>query len=155
MRSDTAEAFTEQERLARVKLEAELLPRRLSGKQKTQLAESLGIHRFGLTIVSPVVDPEASDFADDLDSAIHDGAHWETLRIRNRISLKFGVSIVTAKGTPELPESKVLDAALTAIGVAHDITVVENGDASTSPQFQAGFLYLVVEHKPLPAEKPK
>jgi hypothetical protein len=160
VRSDVAEAgiaganlLAEQEKLARVKLEAELLPRRLSGEQKTKLAKSLESHNFGVAIVSPIVDGEASDFADDFESAIHDGAHWETLRIRNRISLKFGVSIVTAKGTPALPGLKVLDDALTAIGIAHDITTVENGDASTSPQFQAGYLYLVIEHKPLPTPR--
>jgi hypothetical protein len=104
----------------------------------------------GVAIVSPMADGEASDFADDFNSAIHDGAGWDTVRIKNRITEKFGVSVVTVDGTQPSPALNRLDWALTAIGVPHEVTTIKNGDASTSPPFQAGHLYLVIEHKPLP-----
>jgi len=112
------------------------------------LSKLLRGFKGGVAIVSPMADGEASDFADDLDSAIKE-VPWETVRIKNRITDKFGVSIVTAEGTV-LPSIKLLDDALSAISVPHRVTTVKNGDASTSPAFQAGYLYLVVEHKPLP-----
>jgi len=122
--------------------------RRLTGGQRIELSKLLRGFKGGVAIVSPMADGEASDFADDLDSAIKE-VPWETVRIKNRITDKFGVSIVTAEGTV-LPSIKLLDDALSAISVPHRVTTVKNGDASTSPAFQAGYLYLVVEHKPLP-----
>jgi hypothetical protein len=148
----TAEAIekAESERLARIKLEKELGPRRLTGEQKFELAKLLGGVKAGVAIVSPMADGEASDFADDLDSAIK-AASWETVRIKNLITEKFGLSVVTTEGT-KLPSAKLLSDALTAVGILHNVTAVKNGDASISPAFQAGYLYLVVEHKPFPAK---
>lgn len=136
-----------------LKLQKQSEARRLTGEQKNELAKLLRGIKGGVAIVSPVVDGEASDFADDFDSAIHN-AHWETLRIKNRITDKFGVSVVTTEGT-ELSSIKLLDDALTVIGVPHSVSTVKDGDASTSPPFQHGYLYLVVEHKPLPAKDMK
>ena len=126
-------------------------PRRLTGSQKEELAKNLsGLGRDGLTIVTPIMDGEAADFADDFKSAV-ESAKWQTLRITNRISSKYGVAVVTCEGTPEpvLAMAKKLSDALSKVGVAHESLTFKNGDASTSPAFQAGYLYLVVEHKPL------
>jgi hypothetical protein len=134
-----------------VELQKQSEARRLTGAQRGELARLLkGVSGGGVAIVSPVADGEASDFADDLNSAIHDGAGWETVRIKNRITEKFGVSVVTAEGTPSSPALERLDGALTAVGIPHNLTTVKNGDASTDPAFQTGYLYLVIEHKPLP-----
>jgi hypothetical protein len=158
----TAEALVEQERirLENLTLQSRLAslqkqsePRRLTGEQRASLTKRLASIKDGLTIVSPMADGEASDFADDFNSAVQ-SAGWQTLRIANRISIKFGLSVVTVDGTA-LPQTQRLSDALTAIGLPHDVTTVKNGDASTSPAFQAGFLYLVVEHKPLPTTRPK
>lgn len=138
-----------------LELRAQVAPRRLSGKQKAELAALLaGEGRNGVAIVSPMMDGEASDFADDFKSAV-ETAHWETLRIVNRISSKFGLAVVTCEGTgePVLALAKRLDDALNSVGIAHEVTTFKNEDASTSPPFQTGYLYLVVEHKPLPNAK--
>lgn len=124
--------------------------RRLTGAQQEKLAGLLKGVQGGLAIVSPMADGEASDFADDFDKAIHNGAGWDTLRIKNRITEKYGLSLVTAEGTPPLNTLNVLGNALRAIGISYNVATVKDGDASTSPHFQAGYLYLVVEHKPLP-----
>jgi hypothetical protein len=141
----------EEERLARLKLQKESEPRRLTGTQKDTLARLLADGSSAIAIVSKVLDTESSDFADDFDSALR-LANWETLRIKNRLSSKYGVSLGTATGTPFTPLVKKLSDALTAIGVSHDTTTFAVGDASTSPPFQAGALYLVIEQKPPPSK---
>lgn len=100
-------------------------PRRFTGPQKAELAQLLRGPKVGLTIVSPLTDGEASDFADDFDSAVI-GANWQTLRIRNVITKKYGVALVTAEGTPPLSSLKALDSALKKIGVSHSIETMKN-----------------------------
>jgi hypothetical protein len=154
------DALIEQERIRQenIILQSKLLTlqkqseaRRLTGEQKANLTKILSQYKGGIAVVSAIVDPEASDFANDFDSAFKN-ANWETLRITNRISSKFGLAVVTVEGTV-LPNIKIVSDALTSIGVPHDVLTFKNGDASTSPAFQAGYLYLVVEHKPLPVAK--
>jgi transposase len=136
-----------------LKLRKETEPRRLSGSQKERLARFLAVHPTPIGIVSRLVDTEASDFADDFEEALKN-AHWETLRIKNRISSKYGVSIsfVSATAPNRAPELRMLDEALTAIGVPHQIVEYAVGEASISPAFQERGLYLVVDEKP-PVEK--
>jgi hypothetical protein len=123
-------------------------PRRLTGAQKEELVRQLKGTVSAVVIVSRVLDTESSDFAGDFDTALRAGAHWDTLRIRNRLSSKYGVSLGTVTGTQFSPEARLLDNALIAIGIVHDNPVFANGDASTSPAFQPGYLYLVIEQKP-------
>ena len=136
-----------------ITLQRESEPRRLNGEQKVALAKVLrgAPGENGVAVVSPVADGEAADFADDLEGAAKAGG-WETVRIRNLITQRFGVAIITAMGTPSLPGLKTLSSALDAAGIKHDTFQVPNGQASISPNFQAGYIYLVVEHKPLPAK---
>jgi hypothetical protein len=124
-------------------------PRRLAGSQRDKLTELLKRHIDGVAVVSAMADPESNDFADDLDTALHD-AQWETLRIRNRISSAYGVSVGVVPGGVARPGAKILRDALTAIGIPCEPFTFKNGDASTSPAFQAGYIYLVIEHKPQP-----
>ena len=68
--------IAEDERLARLRLVKRIAPRRLTGEQR-----ETPISGGSLAIVSPMSDAEASDFADDFNSAIQTGANWNTLRI--------------------------------------------------------------------------
>lgn len=137
-----------------LRLRKESEPRRLTGTQRDALIRMLMGTRDSVAILSRVVDTESADFADDLNAALHDGAHWDTVRIRNRLSSRYGVSLGTVSGTRFSAAATRLDRALTAIGIAHDNPTFVLGDASTSPPFQSGFLYLVIEqHPPLSAPR--
>jgi hypothetical protein len=159
----TADALVEQERLRKdnLVLQSQLLllrrqsePRRLTGEQKAALVKQLSGSAGGVTIVSPLIDGEALDFADDFDSALQT-AHWKTGRVRSLLTTKFGVAIVTVEGTV-LRQTKQLSDALTAIGVQHEMTTAKEGDGSTGPVYHSGYLYLLIEHKPLPSSvRPK
>lgn len=156
------DASAQQERAAvaeknLLELRGQVEPRRLTDSQKAELKKLLtGGGSNGAAIVTPMMDGEASDFADDFNSALQ-AANWETMRIVNRISSSFGVAVVTCEGTkePVLLRAKRLSEALSAVGIPHKLETFKDGDASTSPAFQAGYLYLVVEHKPLPTAKQK
>lgn len=139
----------EKERLARLRLESQLAPRRLSGAQRAKLVELLASDPGSVTIVSPMADGEAKDFADDFDTALIE-AGWQTVRIVNRITTNRGVSVGTVAGT-EMERAKRLSNALTAIGVPHRYVGFSAEDHSISPWFRAGVLYLVVDHKPEPS----
>ena len=133
--------------LLRLRKESE--PRRLTGEQKEKLTALLKAHPDGCAVVSAMLDPESSDFADDFNTAIQ-SAGWQTVRYTNRLSTRYGVSIGVALGGAERPGAKVLSDALTAIGIPHEDVTFKDGDATMSPHFQAGHIYLVIEHKPLP-----
>jgi hypothetical protein len=126
-----------------LKLRRESEPRRLTGPQKVKLTELLRGHPDGVVVVSALTDPEFADF----DAALRD-AQWETLRVSNRLSSAYGVSVDVVPGGRDRPGARVLSEALTAIGVPHHNVAFTDGDPSTSPHFQAGHIYLVIEHKP-------
>jgi len=132
-------------------LRKETQARRLTGEQKATLAKKLWGPKGNIAVVSPLMDAEASDFANDLEGALKE-AGWSTIRIQNRITSRFGLSIVVTEGTPHFVEINLLQRALSVIDVPHDFEIFKDGDTSTSPQFQKGILYLVVEHKPLPTK---
>jgi len=154
-----ANAKAEAEKLARLNLEKQVAPRRLTGEQKDKLRELLGRYPdpVGIVVVSALLDTESSDFADDFDAAIN-GAHWKTLRVKNRLTQKTGISLGLVEGTPavdisgrSIPELKQrLANALNSIGVPWN-NVTFSGDElhSTNPYFEPGPIYLVIEHKPL------
>jgi hypothetical protein len=142
--TDRAEA----ERLARLELERQLAPRRLTGPQRDLITKILSARKDAVAIVSTVLDGEGSDLADDLDAAIK-AAHWETLRIRNHISDRRGLRLGTVAGTT-LAGTAELAHALHASGVQYESASFTAGDATTSPPFQTGVIYLVVERKPEP-----
>ena len=146
--SAEAKERAESERIARIRLEQQIAARRLSGTQKETLIKLLAPHPDSVAIVSTMLDGEGSDLADDFDAALG-AARWHTMRIRNHISSGFGVSIGTVAGTV-LPGTKRLADGLTAIGVRHRTVNFKEGDASTSPPFQSGVIYLVIERRPEP-----
>jgi hypothetical protein len=133
-------------------LRAQIGPRRLSGDQKSKLKKLLESHPTPLAVVSRLLDKESSDFADDFASAL-DQAHWKSMRISNRISSKYGVSIGIVADERNAPEVKLLSDALTAIGVSHDIVSLTDGEGSMNPHVQSHVLYLLIEqHPPLTGE---
>jgi hypothetical protein len=145
-----ANRTAERERLARVRLEQQLAPRRLTAVQRAKLVDSLGGFTGGATIVSPILDPEATDFGDDLDVALR-AAGWETLRVRNFLTVKTGVSVGSFTGSRPLPGIKRLHEALSAAGIENDEVVIGTDEENTtSPHFQAGYIYLLVKRKPQP-----
>ncbi len=148
----------ESERLARVKLEGAVASRRLNGKQKAKFTSFLKQYPdpVGIVVVSAALDSESSDFADDFNSAITD-AQWKTLRLRDRLTSKTGISLGVFEGTPELDpwnrpilklKKRIADA-LTAIEVPYnDVTFGKDDKNSTFTPFERGPIYLVIEHKP-------
>jgi hypothetical protein len=103
-----------------------------------------------------LLDPDSSDFADDFDSAIHD-AKWKTIRARDRLTRRTGISVGTLEGTPQRDPwnrpiadlKKRIENALTAIDVPFaDVTFGKEDVHSTALEFKRGPIYLVIEHKP-------
>jgi hypothetical protein len=156
-RAAEANKAAEDERLARIKLEGQVVGRRLSGAQKAKLTAILKSDPdpVGIVIVPAFWDGESSDFADDFNAAIAD-AKWKTFRIKNRATERIGVSLGIVEGTPELDPwhrsiaglRQEVAKALDAIGVPyHDVIFGKSELASTSPPFEPGPIYLVIEHK--------
>jgi len=142
--------IAEDERLARLRLVKRIAPRRLTGEQRETLAKLLRpISGGSLAIVSPMSDAEASDFADDFNSAIQTGANWNTLRIPAHVEVKtFGVFIGMV-GVSSSARITLLSHALDAIGVAYEIVASgTDGLATISPPVQQRTLFLIVAHKP-------
>jgi hypothetical protein len=145
-----ANESAEKERLARIELEQQLVPRRLTANQRERLVGSLHGFTGGVTIVSPMLDPEATDFGDDFEVALK-AAGWETLRIRDFITVKTGVSVGAFIGSGPLPGIRRLHEALNAAGIANNEVVIgEDEEQSTAPNFQAGYIYLLVKRKAQP-----
>jgi len=150
----------EREKLARVRLQQQVAPRRLTGEQKAELTKTLKAYPdpIGVVIVSPLLDTEGSDFADDFDAAFGEkGANWKTVRLKDRLTQNTGISLGVYEGTPKLDpfgrpilqlKQRIADA-LTAVGIpSHDVTFGEGDLHSTARQFERGPIYLVIEHKP-------
>jgi len=132
--------------IALLELLKSMEPRRLTGVQKEVLTKLLKEHPDSVAIVSTIMDGEGSDFADDFESALH-AATWQTMRIKNHISIKTGILIGCVAGTV-LPGAKRLADALHAAGVRYEDATFSSDDHSTSPWFQSGVIYLVIERKP-------
>lgn len=145
-----ATAKAESERLARVKLEHELAPRRLNAEQIHKLAELLKDEPEPIAIVSAVVDGESADFANDFDTAFK-AAGWETKRFPTRITVERGLEIGTqgkASGLIAQVMSRV-QRAFTAVGIPCRIAEFRADDHSFSAiGFEKNVLYIVVNHKP-------
>ena len=149
-----ANARAESERLERVKLEAKIAPRRLSGEQKEAFVAALsGVPRVPPTVavVSRLMDAEGGDFADDISAALA-AAGWKSERYRNWTMLQKGLFVATAEGTVvsrDDPSIKGLEVALDAAKTAHaPLTVKADEFTTMSPHFQPNVLYVLVGAKP-------
>jgi hypothetical protein len=155
LRAETARALdsAEKEKLERVKLEGQLAPRRVTSAQREQLIAALRGTHGGAAVVSSFFDPEATDFANDLDAAIR-AAGWETARIKSLASPKrsaTGLDVALFVGSAPLPTIPVLHNALMAAGINNEEAIIERDEENrVSPSFETGYLYLVVRKKPEP-----
>lgn len=148
-RAAEANEKAEEERLARVRLETKLAPRRLSGDDVNRMAAILSVASpMNVAIVSRMMDPEGEDFADDLAGVISK-SHWNAVRYRNWTRSDKGVFIATAEGTPLLPGMGALIAALDVVNIAHTTIVIKGDDLHrVSPWFGPGVMYLLIGAKP-------
>jgi hypothetical protein len=161
LRSDTAEAGVataeadaakatekaEAERLARRKLEAQIAPRRLTGEQKSRLSDRLKQNPGNIVIVSAILDGESSDFANDLND-VFTTSGWKTLRYSNRITEERGILIGTVEGTKDGGEAEEIKEILATVDIEARPSSFKSDDHTTSPWFEKGVLYLVINHKP-------
>jgi hypothetical protein len=137
----------EAEKLERVRLEAQLLPRRLSGAQIVQLGKLLKPHPGAIVIVSAATDGESSDLADDFDSAFKAGT-WKTFRYKNRITEERGIQLGTVTGTVDGGEVNEIRKLMGEVGVEVTPTSFKEDDHSTAPGLAKNVLYLVIDHRP-------
>jgi hypothetical protein len=100
-------------------------------------------------IVSRLLDPEGSDFADDI-SAAFSAARWGAVRQKDWTMSNKGVAIGVFDGT-NLPSelSDELMAALSAANIEAKVTTIaKDRQNTTSASFQPNALYLLVGAKP-------
>jgi len=132
-----------------VALEAKVAPRRLSGEQREAMSNILrAVPGTPIIVVSRLLDPESSDFADDLAAALT-ASYWvHVSRDSDWTRSDRGVFIATLSGT-KLPEAEMLAAALDAANIKHNALVISGEDIHRiSPGFQPGVLYLLIGSKP-------
>ena len=148
-RASDANKKAETERLERVKLEAKVSPRRLSGEQVRKMSAVLSkAIPAPLAIVSRLMDAEGKDFADDIAAALK-ASGWESRKYVKWTQFTKGVFIATVEKTPLGPQAAPLFAALKAANIEYKIITIDARDLETmSPHFQPKVLYLLVGAKP-------
>ncbi len=130
-RASDANKKAETERLERVKLEAKVSPRRLSGEQVRKMSAVLSkAIPAPLAIVSRLMDAEGKDFADDIAAALK-ASGWESRKYVNWTQFTKGVFIATVEKTPLGPQAAPLFAALKAANIEYKIITI---DAEISKQ---------------------
>jgi hypothetical protein len=156
----------ESERLARVKLEKELQPRRLSSKQIDGLADRLkplsAKGRMNIVITSATLDAESDDFAKDFETAFK-AAGWKTARVRWNQTGERGLDVGMLPD-PTAPEQ--IPAAFASLVQSVQIAIISEGircrivplspDAPISLEKpEKNVLYLLVGFKPEPLTNQK
>ncbi|MCK6454639.1 MAG: hypothetical protein L6R19_27915 [Alphaproteobacteria bacterium] len=148
-RAAEANQKAELERLERIKLEARVSPRRLSGEQSSKMATVLSAATpQPIAVVSRLFDPEGKDFADDLASVLKNSG-WDVQRFVNWTQSERGVFIAMV-GQSEFPQSvRPLAAALDAASIAYkDMNIGNEALSTMSPYFAPNVLYLLIGAKP-------
>lgn len=149
-RAAEANKIAEGERLARLKLEARVAPRRIRGEQRQKMVAVLSAARpSGVAIVSRLLDSEGLDFAEDIAAAFK-ASNWQAPSYSNWTRSDKGVFIATIEGTaPDPTDHSLLAAALDAAEIAHTTIVIRGEDINRmSPHFQPQVLYLLIGAKP-------
>jgi hypothetical protein len=131
-------------------LEAKIKPRRLSGDDSLKLTDALStLQPLSIGVVSPMLDPEAHDFANDLYNSFI-SARWPAARMKDWLTPRAGVYIATLEGT-SIPNdlAAALISALEAVNIkAAIMTVPHTDEATIGAHFQPHGLYLLVGTKP-------
>jgi hypothetical protein len=131
-----------------LKLRREAGARRLTGEQIETMRRVLEHTPTPITVVSHFMDAEASDFADDFRSALA-LAHWNVQRNSTALRIGYGVSIAAANTAfRDTPEVRLLDLALTAAHVPHEMETLTVGATFMNPPIEARGLYLLIEQHP-------
>ncbi|HKU65754.1 MAG TPA: hypothetical protein VJQ06_11915 [Rhizomicrobium sp.] len=157
LRIKTAEANTraaeatkraESERIERLKLEARVAPRRLSGEQSSKMTMALsGKAHFPIAVVSRLMDSEGKDLGDDMASILV-GAQWNVARVLNWTKPDKGVFVAIVEGTTAIIPNE-LTSALDAAQIEYKTITISQNDLNTaSPAFQPNVLYLLVGAHP-------
>jgi hypothetical protein len=140
----------EQERTARLKLQAKIADRRLTDEQRHRIQDALSAHpAYAVTVVSRLTDTEGKIYGADFIDALK-AAGWNALWDIDWLRDTENVSIATVSGVKG-PEVDLLDAALTAAQVPHGFVSIEPPDihAIGGTGFQSGATYLLIgRHKP-------
>jgi hypothetical protein len=160
-RRDAAESKkkTETERLERVKLEAQLAPRRLSSKQMDELATKLKTlsaqGQVNIAISSAALDAESADFAKDFETAFKAGGWkptivgWDQMGERGldvgMLSDPFNPKHIPAAFTPLV---QYIHDAIIGIGIQCRILPLSPDDPISLSKPEKGVLYLLVHRKP-------
>ena len=152
-RAAEAAAKAESERLERVKLEARLSPRRLSGNQRDAVISALEKVPAPPTIVvvSRLLDTEGNDFADDIANALAK-AGWHAERFRNWTMGAKGLFVAVLEGTNVSPQDPALQGVERALSAADldpkPLTIEAKQNTTMTPYFQPNILYVLVGSKP-------
>jgi hypothetical protein len=139
----------ESERLARVQLQKELQPRRLTGEQKKKLTALLIDQPVPIGMLYIPFCGECSDFANDIGDALNK-AGWKTVFIPAS-TWEHGVEIGTAKEsdmTLLMPVMQKLKNALLVAGAPSRISSFDRKNRGTATELEKNVLYLAVDNKP-------
>jgi len=140
----------ENERLERVKLEAQIAPRRLSAEQERVMLGALRpMNGPPVVVVSRILDGESHAYAEDFLNVLQE-AKWENVS-KNwnwTASEHSGLFVGTLEGTV-LPQSSVLLRAMERAGLkVSPLTITLDHSQEMSPWFAPGTLYLFVGSHP-------
>jgi hypothetical protein len=154
-RAAEANRTAENERLSRVKLQKELQPRRLTGRQKEELAAALGSEPQPIVIGFCGFDGECIDFANDIGDGFKK-AHWTPTFIVRTIPPS-GIEVGFMKGSDPLLVKLWVDKvrlALATAGLSSEQTWFDLGDQTLAGGFQRNVLYVIVGPRPAPKASP-
>ena len=138
----------ESERLARMKLQKQISPRRLTGQQKETLRKVLEVRTVPIAVGWSPMDSEAADLAGDFVSALSD-AHWHPVAVGWIPNQRYGVFV--AGTDPEIrntPEWKLLSEALSKIDMPPSFLTLAIGDNSLLPAAESHVLCLLIGTRP-------
>ncbi len=140
----------ESEHLARVKLQKELQPRRLTSAQKEKLTSLLRNKPKNIFILTMGDDTETADLANDIGDALNK-AGWKTF-FSVRFSFEHGIEVGTSRESDMvvlMPAIEELKSALSAAGLSSRTTLFDPNDTHLAGRFEKNVLCLVIDHKPV------
>jgi hypothetical protein len=149
-RAAEANRTAESERLARVQLQKELQPRRLTNAQKEKLTSLLRDKPNPIFILTMGDDTETADLANDIGDALNK-AGWKTF-FTARFSFEHGIEVGTSRESDMsalMPAIKEVEDALSAVGLSSRTTLFDPKDTHLAGRFEKNVLCLVIDHKPV------
>lgn len=149
-RAAEANRTAESERLARVQLQKELQPRRLTSAQKDKLTSLLRGKPKPIFILTMGDDTETADLANDIGDALNK-AGWKTF-FSVRFSFEHGIEVGTSRESDMsvlMPAIEELKGALSAVGLSSRTTLFDPNDNHLAGKFEKNVLCLVIDHKPV------